>query len=160
MRYRTLLLTAPGLVAIMSLAGCGDEQTTSNSAGKPSATTSVRPSTPAGGGDALTVQVKASTQAPAKTWTLRCDAADGKARGGDHPKADAACATLAKAKAPFAAPPKQQMCTKIYGGPEVATVKGTWKGQPVRARFTRTDGCELHRWSGLGPLFGDVPKVR
>jgi hypothetical protein len=154
MRYRTLLFTAPGLAMILSLAGCGSEQSSNQPAGKSPATTSVQPSGSAPG-DTLTVQVKASAQAPPKTWTLRCDPA-----GGDHPKAKQACDTLAKAKDPFKPTPPGQMCTHIYGGPEVATVKGTWDGKPINAKFTRGNGCELHRWSQVGPLLGDVPKVR
>jgi hypothetical protein len=148
----------PGLAMIMSLAACGSEQASSGS-GKTSPTasgaTSISPASGTGNNDKITVSVRASAKAPAKTWTLTCDPA-----GGDHPKADQACASLAKVKEPFKAPPKDQICTKIYGGPEVATVTGTWAGKPVDAKFTRTDGCELSRWSKLSPLFGDVPKVR
>jgi Subtilisin inhibitor-like len=154
MRYRTLLFTAPGLAMIMALAGCGSEQASNKPADQPPATSTVQP-TGSAPGATLTVQVKASGQAPAKTWTLRCEPA-----GGDHPKAQQACVTLAKAKDPFKPTPAGQMCTKIYGGPEVATVKGTWHNKPVNAKFTRGDGCELHRWGRVGPLFGDVPKVR
>ncbi|MFB4316504.1 SSI family serine proteinase inhibitor [Actinomadura sp. 21ATH] len=136
---------------ILSLAACGEEQAQSPSADKPSATTSVQPS----GKDSLTIEVKASAQAPAKKWTLTCDPA-----GGDHPKAEQACAALGKAQAPFQPVPANQMCTKIYGGPEIATVKGTWKNERVSAKFTRDDGCELNRWTKVAPLFGDVPKVR
>jgi Subtilisin inhibitor-like len=155
MRYRTLLFTAPGLAMIVSLAGCGSEQASNQPAKQPPATTSVRPSDPAQGANTLTVSVKASAQAPAKTWTLNCDTAQG-----NHPKAKQACDTLTKARDPFKPTPPGQMCTKIYGGPEVATVKGTWRNQPVDAKFSRGDGCELHRWSKIAPLFGDVPKVR
>ncbi|WP_243725486.1 SSI family serine proteinase inhibitor [Actinomadura rubrisoli] len=138
---------------ILSLAACGDEQSTSKSADQPSGTTSVKPSaTPA---DTLTVQVRASAEAPAKTWTLNCAPP-----GGDHPKAADACTALAKAKEPFKPVPKDQMCTQIYGGPEIATVKGTWQGKPIDTKFTRKDGCQLYRWSAVGPLFGNVPKVR
>ncbi|MFF5262432.1 SSI family serine proteinase inhibitor [Actinomadura viridis] len=136
---------------ILSLAGCGSEQATPP-ADQPSATTSVQPS--AGEGqNSLTVQVKASPQAPATTWKLNCDPA-----GGDHPKAAQACAALTKVGDPFKPPPADQMCTKIYGGPQVATVKGTWQAKPVDAKFTRTDGCEMSRWSKVAPLFGDLPK--
>ncbi len=152
MRYRTLLFATSSLAMILPLAGCGSQQATNRPADKPPAT-SVVPTPPAG--DSLTVEVKASPEAPAKTWKLTCDPP-----GGDHPKAKEACAALAKAKDPFAPPPKDRICTKIYGGPEVAVVRGTWQGRPVDAKFTRTDGCELHRWSSVGPLFGDVPKVR
>ncbi|MFI0357314.1 SSI family serine proteinase inhibitor [Actinomadura sp. 9N407] len=136
---------------ILSLAACGDEQANGPSADKPSATTSVQPS----GQDSLTIEVKASAQAPAKTWKLSCDPANG-----DHPKAQQACAALGKVKEPFKPVPPDQMCTKIYGGPEVATVKGTWQNERINTRFTRADGCELNRWSKVAPLFGDVPKVR
>ncbi|MFD0683826.1 SSI family serine proteinase inhibitor [Actinomadura fibrosa] len=153
MRYRTLLITTPGLAMILSLAACGDEQSSGEPADRPGGTASVSPSSaPA---DSLTVQVKASAEAPAKTWTLNCAPP-----GGDHPKAADACAALTKAKEPFKPVPQDQICTKIYGGPEVATVKGTWEGKPVNTTFTRADGCQLHRWSSVGPLFGDVPKVR
>jgi hypothetical protein len=154
MRYRTLLFTAPGLALILSTAGCGSDQASNQPADQPPATSTVQPSGSARG-DTLTVQVKASAQAPAKTWTLRCDPA-----GGDHPKAKQACAALAKTQDPFKPVPAGQMCTQIYGGPEQATVKGTWHDRPVNARFSRGDGCQLNRWSKIGPLFGDVPKVR
>ena len=153
MRYRTLLLTAPGLAVLLSSAACGSEQADGNSADKPSGTTSVQPSgTPA---DSLTVNVKASKEAPAKSWTLTCEKP-----GGDHPKAAQACAALAKAENPFKPIPQGQMCTKIYGGPAVATVKGTWQGKQIDTTFTREDGCQLHRWTQVAPLFGNVPKVR
>ncbi|TDB93333.1 SSI family serine proteinase inhibitor [Actinomadura sp. 7K534] len=153
MRYRTLLFVAPGLAVLLFSAACGDEQANGNPAAEPSGTTSVQPSSsPA---ETLTIDVRASEQAPAKSWTLTCAPP-----GGDHPKAAEACAALTKAKDPFKPVPKDQMCTHIYGGPEVATVKGTWDGKKVDAQFSRKDGCQLHRWTEVAPLFGDVPKVR
>lgn len=153
MRYRTLLFVAPGLAVLLSSAACGDEQANGTPADKPSGTTSVQPSdSPA---DTLTIEVKASAEAPAKTWTLTCEPP-----GGDHPKAAEACAALAKTKDPFKPVPEDQMCTKIYGGPAVATVKGTWNGKEIDTKFTRKDGCQLHRWTEVAPLFGNVPKVR
>lgn len=145
MRYRTLILASSGLAMIFSLAACGDEHARTLPAERPSGS-------PA---DDLTIQVKASAQAPATTYRLTCGPA-----GGDHPKAADACAALAKVKDPFAPVPKDRMCTDIYGGPEVATVKGTWQGRPVDTTFKRNDGCQLHRWSEIAPVFGPVPKVR
>ncbi|TDB87726.1 hypothetical protein E1264_13865 [Actinomadura sp. KC216] len=155
MRYRTLLFASPGLAMVLSLAACGDEQAKGTPADQPSGTTSVQPSGPPA--DSLTINVKASKEAPAKTWTLNCEPP-----GGDHPKAADACAALAKAKGqdPFKPVPKDQMCTMIYGGPELAKVKGTWQGKKVNAQFSRDDGCQLDRWEKVGPLFGPVPKVR
>ena len=40
------------------------------------------------------------------------------------------------------------MCTEIYGGPQTATVTGTFRGEPVSAEFSRTNGCEIARWDG------------
>src|SRR5262245_28613051 len=130
MRYRTLLFAAPGLAMLLALAACGDEHAGGPSAGKPSDTTSVRPSGPPA--NTLTVKVQASKEAPAKSWTLTCDPP-----GGDHPKAADACAAIAKAKDPFKPVSKGQVCTQIYGGPEVATVRGTWNGKKIDARFGR-----------------------
>ncbi|QKW32752.1 hypothetical protein HUT06_00810 [Actinomadura sp. NAK00032] len=153
MRYRTLLFAAPGVAMLLTLAACGDEQANGNPAAEPSGATSVQPSgTPA---DTLTITVKASAEAPAKTWTLTCDPP-----GGTHPKAADACAALTKAKEPFKPVPKDQMCTKIYGGPEIATVKGSWQDENIDTKFTRQDGCQLHRWTQVAPVFGNVPKVR
>ncbi|MFC4054745.1 SSI family serine proteinase inhibitor [Actinomadura syzygii] len=153
MRYRTLLYAAPGLTLVLALGACGDEQANGPSAGKPSGTTSVQPSGTSA--NTLTVKVKASKEAPAKSWTLKCDPT-----GGDLPKAADACAAIAKAKDPFKPISKDQVCTQIYGGPEIATVKGTWNGKEIDTKFTRDNGCDLHRWTQIAPLFGNVPKVR
>jgi hypothetical protein len=140
MRYRTsLTMTAGlGLLAAVALTGCGAED---NGAAAPSATLSPAARTH------LTVEVRPSPKEPPKTWTLTCDPA-----GGTHPKAAAACQALAKAEDPFKPVPKDAICTEIYGGPQVATVTGTWRGTPVNARFTRQNGCEINRWQQVAPL--------
>ncbi|WP_261986533.1 subtilase-type protease inhibitor [Actinomadura sp. HBU206391] len=109
----------------------------------------------------LTIQVKSPTssteppaEAPTKSWTLSCDPPDG-----THPDPTAACAALGKAPDPFAPVPKDRQCTMIFGGPEEATVAGTWKGKRVDAKFNRKNGCEVSRWSGLAPVFGKLPQA-
>ncbi|WP_312881713.1 SSI family serine proteinase inhibitor [Actinomadura alba] len=100
----------------------------------------------------LTIQVtapKASADAPTRKWTLTCDPAQG-----THPDPTAACAALGKAPDPFTPVSKEQVCTMIFGGPEEATVTGTWKGKRVAAKFNRKNGCEVSRWNGLAPVFG------
>jgi hypothetical protein len=145
-----------GIVAALALGGCKD--------GNGAAT--VRPSegssAPGQAGSAktrLTITVRASQTSAPKTWTLTCDPA-----GGTLPKADQACAALATAAAkgqdPFAPTPKDQMCTQIYGGPETATVTGTWNGKKIDATFNRKNGCEIKRWGTLALLFGPVPPAR
>lgn len=92
-----------------------------------------------------------------QTWQLACSI-DGTVSG-DHPDATNACAAIAAAKDPWAPVDKDMACTMIYGGPQVATVQGTWDGVSVDARFVRTDGCEIARWDRLAPLLqpGSVP---
>ncbi|RMI34714.1 hypothetical protein EBO15_40470 [Actinomadura harenae] len=152
MRYRMLLFTPAALTLVLSAAACGSEHAESGTSATPPKDT-VAPS--GSSANRLTVSFRASAQAPAKTWTLTCDPT-----GGDHPKAAKACAALAKAPDAFKPVPPDMMCTKIYGGPEIATVKGTWHGQAIDTKFTRTDGCQLARWSKIAPLFGAVPPVR
>jgi subtilisin inhibitor-like len=154
MRYRTLLFTLPGIAVILGLSSCGSEQATSTPSRTSPEVASPAPAEPA---TKLTIAVKASAQAPAKTWALTCGPV-----GGTHPDAAAACATLDKVTVddPFKPVPKHQMCTMIFGGPEEATVTGTWKGKPVNAKFNRKNGCEMSRWSNLAALFGPVPPAR
>ena len=67
---------------------------------------------------------------------------------------DGICAWLAEVGADlFAPPPTDQICTEIYGGPEVATVTGTLDGKDVDATFTRTNGCEIGRFDAAAPLW-------
>lgn len=53
-------------------------------------------------------------------------------------------------------PPEHEACTQQYGGPEVATVTGTVDGERVHATFTRTQGCEIHRFDQVSPLWTGV----
>jgi hypothetical protein len=56
----------------------------------------------------------------------------------------------------FAPTPRGVACSMIYGGPQTATVKGTLRGKPVDARFSRTDGCQTSRWRKVQRLLGAV----
>jgi len=103
----------------------------------------------------LTVTVRADAGKAEQTFRLRCDPP-----AGDHPDPDAACAALGQAAAALQPVPKHQLCTQIYGGPQTATVQGRWRGEPVDASFSRTNGCEIARWDALAPLFGDATGSR
>ncbi len=95
----------------------------------------------------LTV-TRRSPDRPAITRTLTCDPV-----GGDHPNAAEACAALTAVDDPFAPVPPGTIATMIYGGPDTATVDGTWQGHPIHAEFSRTNGAEIHRWERLRPVF-------
>ena len=96
----------------------------------------------------LEISVTAGGESPTKLWTLRCPGG-----AGTLPQAAEACERLAVLKDPFAPVPKDAACTAIYGGPQEAEVRGTFRGQRVDARFNRTDGCEIARWDKLEFLF-------
>jgi hypothetical protein len=75
-----------------------------------------------------------------KSATVKCDAAE------DCPDVAALEPSV------FGPTPGNVACTQQYGGPEKATVKGTFKGEPVDARFSRENGCEIARWEDAAPV--------
>jgi hypothetical protein len=93
----------------------------------------------------LTVTVDSDGDGPAKpkTATVKCGpASDSKE-----------CAALADMKPEAFEPvPGDMACTQQYGGPETATVQGTFKGQQVDAKFSRVNGCEISRWETMSPV--------
>jgi hypothetical protein len=86
-------------------------------------------------------------------WKLYCERA-----GGTHPTPERACQHLLKLEDPFAPTPEDAVCTKIYGGPAVAEVKGLFRGETVDAHFSRIDGCEIARWDNHAFLFPVAPR--
>jgi hypothetical protein len=78
-----------------------------------------------------------------KSATVRCDSAD------DSPE----CGTVAEFDAKVFEPtPGDTACTQQYGGPEKATVTGTFRGEQVDAQFSRENGCEIARWQDASEL--------
>ncbi len=162
-------VVVPGIAVALTLGGCKEGQNASQPSDQaspsnppvqtgPPGSQSPPPGTsePTSGPTKLTITVRSSEKAKPVTRTLTCDPA-----GGSVPRAEAACAALAKVAIakpdPFAPTPKGQMCTQIFGGPQVATVKGTWKGRDVDATFSRKNGCEVKRWNDLTVLMGATP---
>lgn len=156
MGYRMLFYAVPSLAATaLALTACGSQH---SGAAPASPSPSSAPSTPSSptAVTRLAVHYVPEPGKPAKAWTLTCDPT-----GGDHPFAQQSCDLLAKAAAegkdPFAKTRVGVMCTMIYGGPQTATVTGTWRGQTINASFNRKNGCEIHRWELASPLVGEVP---
>jgi Tol biopolymer transport system component len=85
---------------------------------------------------------------PRRKYVLRCGPA-----GGTLPNAARACTRLANLRDPFAPVPRTAACTQIYGGPQRATVVGTYDGRRVGTTFRRTDGCQIARWNRVAFLF-------
>ena len=153
-------LAALAVLAVLGTAACGEQQaggptvSSSPTSGSADATTpSTSPSTgtaaPVPGESSVTVTLDDGS-GTTSTWTLTCAA--GGTAGGDHPDAAAACAALAAAGDPFKPVPKDMACTMVFGGPQKATVRGTWDGQAVTAAFDRTDGCQIARWDRIAPV--------
>jgi hypothetical protein len=105
-----------------------------------------------GGGKPSSTQLEISISlggkdAPAKLWTLNCPV------GGTLPNPTRACRRLEALDDPFAPVPKRAACTAIYGGPQLADVRGTFRGRSVNAHFARGNGCEIARWNRVRFLF-------
>jgi len=83
------------------------------------------------------------------SWVLQCDPL-----GGDHPDGEAACATFAALNDPFGKVKPVPRCNEIPGAtPEVARIRGTFRGRQVTEMFDRSNGCVFERWDRLGPVF-------
>lgn len=150
------------LVVTLLLAGCGagsgastgsgSEPTSSSPLPSTSATT---PSPPTGGAVPdlaanLRIVVRADGTTQTSTHTLTCVPT-----GGDLADPQAACDQLNDlGQEAFADPPEGTMCTQQYGGPQTATITGTLGGEPIKASFSRTDGCQISRWESLSALLG------
>ena len=81
-----------------------------------------------------------------RTWSLKCDPV-----GGSLPGAQSACARLTpQALEPL---PPDTICTQVYGGPQKARVRGRLQTRRLDVRFSRTNGCEIHRWDSVRYLF-------
>jgi hypothetical protein len=84
---------------------------------------------------------------PDRVWTLRCDPA-----GGTLVQPARACRRLDVAGPALFTPVSPELaCTQIYGGPQRARVTGLVEDKRIWATFSRSDGCEIHRWARLSP---------
>lgn len=97
-------------------------------------------------GDRLVVTVDDGAGQVA-TYVLECHPT-----GGTHPDAEGACGRLDELGGPVGPAGEGQLCTMLYGGPQKATVTGSWLGAPVDARYNRTNGCEAARWKEMAPV--------
>jgi Subtilisin inhibitor-like len=99
---------------------------------------------------ALTVVFLEDSARPSERvrWTLRCNPV-----GGTLPRRTAACRELARLGWRAFRPVSPRMaCTEIYGGPQVALVRGRVDGRSVWARLSRIDGCQIERWGRVPSL--------
>jgi hypothetical protein len=119
---RTLAVLIAGLALV---AGCGEEEGFGTT--DPYAQLVVRVDPDGEGG-----------KAPKRT-EVDCDTAD-----------SAPCAGLSDDV--FEPTPRGTACTQQFGGPETATVTGTFDGRQIDAEYSRANGCEIARWEKAAPL--------
>lgn len=53
----------------------------------------------------------------------------------------------------LAGAPTDQLCTEIYGGPQLATITGTLDGASVATSVDRANGCGIDDWDRLLSVF-------
>ncbi len=95
------------------------------------------------------------------TYRISCRAESAATTGGEAGiDATAACSALADPEA-FTrlvdGPPRDQVCTEQYGGPDTATIVGTLDGQSVDTTIDRANGCGIYDWDEL--LDGVLPEA-
>ncbi len=49
-------------------------------------------------------------------------------------------------------PPRNRVCTQVYGGPETGRIVGTIGDRKIDRRFRKTNGCEIADWKRAQPL--------
>lgn len=97
---------------------------------------------------ALVITVDPGPGEPVQRWTLDCSPP-----GGTHPAPAAACAALEEMGEGIPEPVTDgTWCTMIHGGPNTASVTGSIGDTEVTEEFNRRNGCEINRWSTMGPL--------
>jgi hypothetical protein len=131
----------------LAAAGCGgdDDGGDGNGNGKPPRS--------AGDGASLSVVIRADESGTrVRRIQVDCDPI-----GPDA--SDPTCRRLGGlTKADLAPVPGKTACAEIYGGPAVATVTGTLRGEPVNARFSLVDACQIERWRRNRELLGSPPE--
>jgi LysM repeat protein len=68
-----------------------------------------------------------------------------------------ACALLRKGTVAkvAAAQRSPRLCSQEYGGPQMASIRGTIGGKRIDTTITRADGCGIDAWNRLRALLGD-----
>jgi len=150
-------LMAAGVAAVVTLAGCGstdEPRDTTATTG-----TTAAPSTlPPDNATSLTIVVGIEGVPSIATATLSIDPAGVVAGTGYLERDDLAQAAAqlldnpAVAKRLVEGAPADQMCTEIYGGPDIAAVTGTLAGVEVNTTFHRNNGCGISDWELFLPL--------
>ncbi len=88
------------------------------------------------------------TRGSSYATSLTCEPA-----GGSHPTPTKACTHLRTLEDPFGPLRLDLPCRLVSYGPQVAVVRGSYRGKPVESRFDRSDSCDARRWDRVAILF-------
>lgn len=133
---RAILL---GALAAAALAACGEQ-----AAGVSAA--------PAKRSIALTISFD-SGAGKVMRGTLSCRRGRQRATGVARPAARSCSRVRRLAAFLTTPPPRDRVCTEIYGGSETARVTGSIDGQRVSRRFSRRNGCEITDYNRIARAF-------
>ena len=101
--------------------------------------------------NSLTITYQETPESQVQKWSLKCQPTAGTMKN-----AKGACKLLLAISNPFKKADPAEMCAEIFESAEVATVKGTWNGKKVSARFAKNNSCEISRWKTLNFLVQGV----
>ena len=96
----------------------------------------------------ITVWPEGQEERTSYSTSLTCEPA-----GGTHRSPATACAQLRTIDDPFGPFWLDMPCVLKQSGPQVAIVRGSYRGKPVETRFDRSDSCEARRWARVAFLF-------
>jgi hypothetical protein len=166
-----ILLAICGLLGL--LAACGDSDDTATAGTdttEPSDSTDTtgapggggtteadeNATSPAGGGGGTVAELTIVVEHPdtgSVTYQLACLGDTATLSGDEVDVVDQeACAALADPAVVtrlVQGAPQDQVCTEIYGGPDLATITGTIDDQPVDTVVDRANGCGINDWDVL-----------
>jgi len=166
MKRNTILLT-PMIFLVLLLAACGSDTTNVTSGDEPlddsadlpindNADPSLDDEVPLGAGTLATLDIVIThPDADDVSYTISClgDTATITADVGLNDFA--ACQQLADDAVRdrlLNGAPKNQVCTEQYGGPDVATITGTYDGvdgPKINTTIDRSNGCGIDEWDSL-----------
>lgn len=101
-----------------------------------------------GDGDDIEADLEVRTTAPGGEGSVRYEVKCPPRDADDRARCDA----LAADPDMFEPVPDDVACSMLYGGPETATVTGTFEGERIKAMFSRKNGCEISRWQRAAPV--------
>lgn len=93
----------------------------------------------------LRIIYKANQDAKKEIYSLRCEP--------NSIRVSKKCARLLKVSSPFDSIELDKICSQIFGGTEIARIKGYWRGNKVDSIFSKSNGCEIDRWNKIRFLF-------